>query len=218
MNPTAEPLRLLHHHPGYLRVQATRFIGSEETGTPAALVRAAAESMPGVRRCAHNPRTGSIVLEYQPGAADADEILARVAATGGLNGVQYRDRREMNRKELLSTFLDTIRGVNGVVLQATGGRADLREIVPVALWATSVFSFVLHDPNGRLPRWDSALYHGYRIFLDLHVPELKRREWAAMREETRVRASPSGDEAGATHTGFYGAGGDLDGPTAGGLH
>ena len=58
----------------------------------------------------------------------------------------------------------------------TGGRADLRELVPVALVVTSAVSLVVHTQRGRLPRWDSALYHAYRIFMQWHRTEVKDRE------------------------------------------
>jgi hypothetical protein len=91
----------------------------------------------------------------------------------------------MNRQELVSAFLDTVQGINKVVSQLTGERADLREVVPVALAATSVVSLVLNEDRGLLPFWSSALYHSYRVFMQWHRPEVRTRERTARQEEER---------------------------------
>jgi hypothetical protein len=99
----------------------------------------------------------------------------------------------MNRQELVSAFLDTVQDVNQVVSQLTGERADLRELVPVALAAVSVLSFVLNENRGRLPQWSSALYHSYRVFMQWHRPEVRTRERIARQEEER---GDSGNKSG----------------------
>jgi hypothetical protein len=99
----------------------------------------------------------------------------------------------MNRQELVSTFLDTVQDVNQVVSKLTGERADLRELVPVALAAISVLSFVLNEDRGRLPQWSSALYRSYRVFMQWHRPEVRTRERIARQEEER---GDSGNKSG----------------------
>ncbi len=178
MNARAEPLRLIHHHPGYLRVRAAVFVDSEDDAPALAALRGAAESAPGFRRFAHNPKTGSVVLEYTPGAVDPDDLLDRSAKAAGFGGVEHRISRKHDREELVSAFLGAVKSANRVVRKATGGRADLRELVPAALAVTSLASFVLHERRGRLPSWDSALYRGYIIFMDWHGREVKKREEA----------------------------------------
>jgi hypothetical protein len=42
---------------------------------------------------------------------------------------------------------------------------------------------VLHDERGRLPSWDSALYRGYRIFMQWHRSEVSAREREGRKEE-----------------------------------
>jgi hypothetical protein len=171
-----ERLRLVHHHAGYLRARANAFI--EGTGDNAALAaaRAAAESTAGFRRWSHNPKTGSVVVEYEPGAVEPDDLLKHMAASAGLNGIEHNLALGMNREELVRVFMDSVQEVNRVVREATGGAADLRELVPMGLLLTSAVSFVLHDQRGRLPRWDSALYRAYRIFFNWHRRELRERE------------------------------------------
>ncbi len=173
-------LRLLHHHPGYLRVQATAFVGPSDEGKAVTAARTAVEHLPGFRRFSHKPRTGSVVIEYEPGAVDADDLLKHIAKSAGLRGLEKVRQRSINREELVNAFLDTVTDINRLIGQATAHRADLRELVPAALAATSVVSFVVgNEKRGRLPRWDSALYRGYRIFMQWHRREVRRREKSA---------------------------------------
>jgi hypothetical protein len=188
-----EPLRLVHHHPGYLRIQAGAFTQPADDGSVAAAAQAAAEAAPGFRSWSHNPKTGSVVVEYDPGALEADDLLKHIAKGAGLRGVENATSTKMNRQELVGAFLDTVQGVNQVVSELTGERADLRELVPAALAATSVVSFVLNESRGRLPRWDGALYHSYRIFMQWHRREARTRERAARQEEV---SAGSGDKSG----------------------
>lgn len=187
--PGNEPLRLVHHHPGYLRIQANAFVASEEAGESPALAgaRAAAEQTPGFRAWSHNPRTGSVVVCYEPGTVDADDLLEKLAVGAGSNGVENDVSHKLQRQELIATFLDAVQDVNRVAGQATGGKADLRELVPAALAATSVVSFLLNEDRGRIPTWDSLIYHGYRIFMNWHRPEVREREREGRKSDWEAR-------------------------------
>jgi len=52
----------------------------------------------------------------------------------------------------------------------TGGRADLRGIVPAALAGLAIYSFI--EEKNRMPRWDNLLYWGFNIFTLLHRREI----------------------------------------------
>jgi hypothetical protein len=182
--PVDEPLRLVHHHPGYLRIKAQAFVQPADESPVVAAANAAAAAAPGFRSWSHNPKTGSVVVEYDQDAIDADDLLKHIAKAAGFRGVEHAlDSSNRSRQELVSAFLDTVQGVNQVVSELTGDRADLRELVPVAMAATSVVSFVLNEERGRLPQWSSALYHSYRVFMQWHRPEVRTRERVARREE-----------------------------------
>jgi len=183
-----EPLRLVHHHPGYLRIRAGAFVQPEKKSPVVIAAKNAAETVPGFRSWSLNPKTGSVVVEYEPGALDADDLLKHIAKSAGFRGVEISAGSKRNRRELVSSFLDTVQEVNQVVSQLTGERADLRELVPVALAAVSVLSFVLHEERGRLPEWSSALWRSYRVFMHWHRPEVRTRERLGRQEEER-RAS-----------------------------
>jgi hypothetical protein len=178
-----ESLRLLHHHPGYLRIQADAFIQPDDDSPVMIAAQAVAEAVPGFRSWSLRPKTGSVVVEYDPGTLDADDLLNRIAKSAGLRGVEKSISSTKNRQELVSTFLDTVQGVNQVVSELTGNKADLRELVPLALVATSIVSFVVNDDRGRLPHWSSALYRGYRVFMHWHRREVRTRESAGRQAE-----------------------------------
>ena len=179
-----EPLRLVHHHPGYLRIQASVLIDSEGDDSVAKAAQDAAEAVPGVCSWRHNPATGSVVIEYDPGTLEADDLLKHIAKSLGLKGVVISTSRQVGRNDLVNVVLDTVQDLDQVVGQLTGGRADLRELVPAALAATSVVSFMLNENRGsRMPTWDSALYHSYRIFMHWHRDEVRTREKVARKKE-----------------------------------
>ena len=125
------------------------------------------------------------MIEYDPAMLDADDLLRHISKQAGLRGVEVVPGSTMRREEIVGAFLDSVQDVNRVVSELTGERADLRELVPVALAATSVVAFVLNEDRGRLPSWDSALYHSYRIFMQWHRPEVRTRERAARRPSVR---------------------------------
>jgi len=182
-----EPLLLVHHHAGYLRIRADAFLQAADdpivTGA-----REAAETAPGFRSWSLNPKTGSAVIQYEPGKIEADDLLKHIATRAGFSGVEVQTRTKINRQELVSEFLETVRTVNRVVDRLTGGRADLRELGPVALAAISVISFIMNDNRGRLPQWSSALYHSYRVFMHWHRPEIRTRERFGRQEDEREAA------------------------------
>ncbi|HTR55330.1 MAG TPA: hypothetical protein VMJ10_31845 [Kofleriaceae bacterium] len=188
-----EPLRLVHHHAGYLRVQADAFVGSSD-GRPVSAARAATEAVPGVRTWTHNPSTGSVVITYDPATIEADELVKHVANSAGLSGVENALRHRVNRLQVADAIMDAVQGVNGVVRQLAADRADLRELLPLALAVTSVASFILNEDRGRLPQWSNALYHSYRIFMHWHRPEMRGRERVSRQQEAeRIRAEEGGD-------------------------
>jgi hypothetical protein len=184
-----EPLRLVHHHPGYLRIRAAAFLQPADGDPIVTAAQTAAETVPGFRSWFLNPKTGSVVVQYDPGSIEPDDLLKHIAKSAGLRGVEIATSGKANREELVGAFLDTVQGVNQVVGQLTGERADLRELVPVALAVVSVVSFVVNDPGSRLPHWFSSLYRSYRVFMQWHRPEVRTRERAARQEEERASAA-----------------------------
>ena len=159
-----EVLSLIHHHPGRLRVRAIALRG----GDVAARVLTALEAEPGIVAVSHTPRTGSLLVEYQPGLADSEAILARIAAASGLDLPSGAERDV--RVEPGVVAIAAARELNALAHELTGYRTDLRTIVPVGMAALAAYSLVVgKDP---LPRWDNLLYWSYNIFSQLHQREI----------------------------------------------
>lgn len=187
--PADEALRLVHHHAGYVRVRSAAFVQADKGSAVLTAARTAAESAPGFRSWAHNPKTGSVVIQYEPGEVEADDLLKHIAKSAGMRGVEVATPHKATRQEVVSNFLDFVESVNQTCSHLTGGRVDLREIGPVALAAISVVSFILNEERGRLPQWSSALYHSYRVFMHWHRPEVRGRERAARQADERAGAA-----------------------------
>jgi hypothetical protein len=180
-----EVLELVHHHPGRLRVRADAFArGSAVVDR----VREAVEAQPGVTRFSHNARTGTLLVEYQPGLAEPDDLLERIADSAGLERPGKDAIRALGRTPALIA-VEAARELNAITAELTGSRADLRAIVPAALAAFSAYSFVVQK-DSRLPRWDNLLYWSYNVFFSLHRREI---DAPYVRGAAMVHAVPAGD-------------------------
>jgi hypothetical protein len=152
-----EALQLVHHHPGRLRLRARAFLDHVET---VADVRDRLEEMPGVVSIEHNPRTGSLLLVYEPGIVEPDVLVAAVADAAGLD-LPREIPRDANKPAIVT--IEVMRELNGAVQELTGRRVDLKTVVPAALMGVAFYSFAKH-PDSRLPRWDNLVWWSYSLF------------------------------------------------------
>jgi hypothetical protein len=159
-------LGLVHHHPGRLRVRAEVF----RSGDAADRARAALEAVPGITGATHNAKTGSLLIEYQPGLAEPEAILARVAAAAGLAPPSEDDRAR--RREPALVAIEVTREINEVVGTVMNHQADLRSLVPAGMALLAGYS-LLTQKGPKLPRWDNLLYWSYNIFTQLHRREIE---------------------------------------------
>ena len=162
-----ENLELAHHHPGRLRVRADALIDALDVVQRIARPSTPSPASSSVR---YTAQTGSILVEYEPGLADADDIILRIADAADLapplDEATLRERRA--RPALLA--IGASRELNKLTEEITGGRADLRSIVPAALAGLAIYSFI--EEKNRMPRWDNLLYWGFNIFTMLHRREI----------------------------------------------
>ncbi len=160
-------LELVHHHPGRLRVRARALRDDAEL---AARIAVALEGMPGITRVTHSPRTGSVLVEYEPGLVEPDAIALRIAETAQLiSPFDPRAARPVPRPA--SALIEGARELNAIAQELTGGRADLRSIVPAALAGAAAYSFAFGKVH-RLPRWDNLLWWSYSVFASLHARDI----------------------------------------------
>jgi hypothetical protein len=158
-----EPLLLVHHHPGRLRVRADAF--RVEGAGALDRARDAAERQPGVRRVRANAVTGSLLVEYQPGSVEPGAILAALAAAAGLSGVIDEDSVRRARPDAAVVVARAVRKVDHLVRELSGGRAHLRTVFPAALLIGAAVGFAR---QGGAPRWENLAYWSYAIFRDLN--------------------------------------------------
>jgi hypothetical protein len=181
-------LELVHHHPGRLRVRADAF---RTEGAAIDRVRDAIEARPGITRLSHNARTGTLLVEYQPGLAEPDDVLEHVADAAGLERPGRDAIRALGRTPALLA-VEAARELNAITAELTCSRADLRGIVPAALAALSVYSFVVQK-DARLPRWDNLLYWSYNVFFSLHRREIDAPYARDRAGAPTVHAIPAGE-------------------------
>jgi hypothetical protein len=169
-----EPLRLVHHSPGRVRARAHVFENAEDSHPAVQAAERTARAMPGFRAWSRSRRTGSVVVEYAPGSFDPDELLHRMARAAGLRGVTEDRHDHLHREELVRGLLDSVRQANALTREATGGRADLRELVPLALGAASAATLAqdLWTGEFRRPTWENLLWWSQSIFIDWHRREI----------------------------------------------
>ena len=181
-----EHLELAHYHPGRLRLRALAF-HYEDT---VARVRAALEAEPGVEHVVHNAKTGGLLIEYQPGLGDADQIIARVAAAAGLALPLDEEELKARRARPAVVAIGVTRELNAVVDELSGGRVDLRALVPAGLAALAVYSF---RKDATLPRWDNLVWWSYSVFAQLHRSEI---DGSAEQKSGFAPQPPRGSSAG----------------------
>ena len=168
-------LELAHHHPGRLRVRSDALCESanaQDAGARLDLVRSTLSAMVGVRSVGFNPRSGSVLVEYEPGAVDPNALIDAVAVTAGLELPD--DEVRAQRMHPARAAIGAARGLNALTRELTGGRADLRTLVPIAMSGLAAYSFIVG--KDRMPRWDSLAYWAFSIFQTLHASEIADRE------------------------------------------
>jgi hypothetical protein len=162
-------LELVHHHPGRLRVRARALRDDAEL---AARIAVALEGMPGITRVTQNTRTGSVLVEYEPGLVEPDAIAQRIAVTAELlSPFDPRAAKPVFRPA--GALIEGTRELNAIAEELTGGRVDLRSLVPAALAGVAAYSFAFAK-GPRLPRWDNLLWWSYSVFHSLHAREIAR--------------------------------------------
>lgn len=169
-------LELAHHHPGRLRVrsdalrQTTHDRSAKERCDR---VRSFVGGMSGVRSVRLNPESGSVLVEYEPGEIDPDVLIDGAAHAAGLEVARMDESGSPRRTRPAAVAIDAARSLNRKIDEATDGRADLSDLVPLVMTGVAVYSFIVE--KDRLPRWDNLAWWAYSLFKDLHATEIRQR-------------------------------------------
>jgi hypothetical protein len=161
-------LRVIHHHPGRLRLRSRALEGA--SGTPLRTKACVAlRGMVGVRDVRASAETGSILATYAPELVTADAIIGAVSRSTGI-AVGIREAKPGHEDRLAYVTIDAVREVNTFVQELTQHRADLRLLVPATLAALSVWSVAEKGPH--LPGWDNLLFWSYSVFVKLNERQI----------------------------------------------
>lgn len=164
-------LELVHHHPGRLRVRSEALSGAPGEALWAR-IQQELSGFSGVLGVRHNALSGSVVVEYTPGAIEPDELIDGIGAAAGLAlALPASELVARGAKPALGTIRAT-REINAFVAALTGQRLDLRSLVPVSMLGVAVYSFAV--AKQRLPRWDNLTYWAVSLFQTWHAEEIER--------------------------------------------
>jgi hypothetical protein len=136
-------------------------------------VRTALDGMNGVRSIRLNPAAGSVLVEYEPGEVDPNVLIDVVAFTAELEAPPTDELTAQPRRPA-RVAIGAARDLNAWADRFTGGRADLRSLVPLAMTGLAAYSFVAR--KDRLPRWDNLAYWAFSLFQAFHASEIADRE------------------------------------------
>ncbi len=125
--------RVVHAVPGRVRVKLNREELSDDQGDE---LRSALLAIPGVRDIQANARTGSVVIQYDPAELDVAGLInlaraANVLALDALEASPYAGKR-MPPSLTAQRISHTVHEVDVRLAELSGGRWDLRSVVPVA--------------------------------------------------------------------------------------
>ncbi|MBX3197946.1 MAG: hypothetical protein KF894_07350 [Labilithrix sp.] len=154
-------LEIAHHHPGRLRMRTDAFVDSLQA---AERTRVGLARTRGVRSAAHDPRTGSLLVEYEPRVVDESQLIVRACELSGLELTSP----DASPASTARRIVDFVREMDHRTESMTGGRLGLGVLIPGGLMALGVYSFLKSD-HARLPRWDSLVYWSYSIFVHAHT-------------------------------------------------
>ncbi|MEZ4295274.1 MAG: hypothetical protein R3B70_09895 [Polyangiaceae bacterium] len=163
----AAVLRIVHHHPGRLRLRSRALIERED------LLGAAREALrrvlPGacVVPCAE---TGSLVVDYEPCETAPDAAARAAAAAAGLElDPEVACRPERTHAE---RFVSACHALHDTAYELTGYRVEPRTLAPAALAAVSM-ALLAVGRGSRLPRWDNLAFWSLSLFVMLHDRDIR---------------------------------------------
>jgi len=160
-------IEFVHHRPGRLRVRSDAlFADAEDSPLRVARIREAITTVHGIRSVAYNGRSGSVLVEYVPGDVEPDAVVDAIGRAAGLPIARQPEDDRARRPSLAERILAFGREIDARTAALTGGRADLRTLVPGAMLGMAAFSFVVKKE--RLPRWDNLAFWAFTIFNNLH--------------------------------------------------
>jgi cation-transporting P-type ATPase C len=162
--PRAE---VVHSMPGRLRL---RFARREAEPRTVESLLDRLRRQPGIRGARFNAASGSIVVEYDPAALPQAVLLDSLPVTSP-------DPAEPIAGAADPPAADSLRRcwweANAALARLSGGRADLRLLVPLALALLAVRGLIRQGEMGSAP-WHALLWYSYNVFYHFYGDALRQ--------------------------------------------
>jgi hypothetical protein len=171
----AAAITLAHVIPGRMRLKLPEL---RNNAALAARLRERFAAVTGVQRVVANPRTGSLVIQYDPVTLASPEsqraLLAPLTAifpAGALPDFETWRAPSVNEEIALPSLAAGIRSffhnVNEKFDRATGGYADLRVLAPLLLFGLGLRAIVKSDKLAP-PTWYDFLWFAFGAYFMLN--------------------------------------------------
>jgi hypothetical protein len=160
--------RVVHAVPGRVRVRLDEGGLSEDT---AARLRSAIETVPGVVSVRANPRTASLVIQYDPDSLDVGAVIARSRAANLLVELPDPDAHGppvMPPSEVATRIQRAFGDIDARLHELSAGRWNLRSVVPAAFGVLALRA-ILRDPGALAAApWYVLAWYAFDSFIKLH--------------------------------------------------
>ena len=175
----AQEAQVLHFTPGRIRIKHSKV---KDNAAFAEEIQRKLSSVSGVSQVKANPLTGSVLVLFDDQRVEPPSSLLDMGQTldlfpenfdvSSLSTGQQIQAEDSGRVDLpnLAEVIDGLFAIlNGRVAKATGGVADLKELIPLAL---SLLGFVkaLRSKPASIP-WHSYFWYAFGIYRSLHAAE-----------------------------------------------
>jgi len=166
---TIERGRVAHAVPGRVRVRLeTRALADDRSSE----LRRALLTVPDVEEVQITPRTGSVVIVYDPEALDTHGLIdslrrARLLALDPPTDDPYAGRG-LPLSETARGIRRTFHGANVRLSEITNGRWDLRSVLPFALGALAIRQFVADSGALGAAPWYVLAWYAFDSFWKLN--------------------------------------------------
>jgi hypothetical protein len=165
----SEQATIVHSVPGRLRLRVPSLRNIDWRRSE---LEGLADESEDIEYLAARPAARSLVVEYNPASATADEVVAELSAALGLvvrplDGTAASN--QVDSRRIARGVRELVREANNHVAATTRG-VDLRLLVPGTLFVLSVGA-LLGARRREMPHWHSMLWYAYNLFNHLNPPE-----------------------------------------------
>lgn len=176
--------RVAHTVPGRVRIKLGPHALTDER---APQLRGALLALPEIEEVQTTPRTGSIVIIYDPESSDVYRLIVRLREAKVLaldpptNDLYAGQRKPMS--ETAQRIHRTFHGVDMQLSQITKGQWDLRSVMPFALGAFALRQLVANPGAIGAAPWYVFAWYAFDSFWKLNEAQTDHEKVAAVEAE-----------------------------------